>query len=61
MSHLEETEQHPHVLRVGWSTDECNFTLGEEPKSYGYGGTGKSSTNLKFKVTTYNIYAVFEQ
>lgn len=23
--------------------------LGEEPKSYGYGGTGKASTDCKFK------------
>ncbi|XP_064092995.1 heterogeneous nuclear ribonucleoprotein U-like protein 1 isoform X2 [Macrobrachium nipponense] len=48
--HLEEDEQHPHVVRVGWSIDEAGLTLGEDPFSYGYGGTGKASTNLKFKV-----------
>ncbi|XP_068210921.1 heterogeneous nuclear ribonucleoprotein U-like protein 1 [Palaemon carinicauda] len=47
--HLEEDEQHPHVVRVGWSIDEAGLTLGEDPFSYGYGGTGKASTNLKFK------------
>ncbi|KAG0716808.1 Heterogeneous nuclear ribonucleoprotein U-like protein 1 [Chionoecetes opilio] len=46
---LEEDEQHPHVLRVGWSVDDAGLTLGEDPFSYGYGGTGKASTNLKFK------------
>lgn len=46
---LEEEEQHPHVLRVGWSVDDAGLTLGEDPFSYGYGGTGKASTNLKFK------------
>lgn len=45
-----EDEQHPHVLRVGWSVDEAGLTLGEDPLSYGYGGTGKASTNLRFKV-----------
>ena len=50
VSHLEEAEQHPHVLRLGWSVDDTNLTLGEEPLSYGYGGTGKASTDLKFKV-----------
>ncbi|CAH8679688.1 unnamed protein product [Schistosoma rodhaini] len=37
-----------HVLRVGWSTEDTDFTLGEEPQSFGYGGTGKKSTNNKF-------------
>ncbi|XP_064089121.1 heterogeneous nuclear ribonucleoprotein U-like protein 1 [Macrobrachium nipponense] len=46
--HLEE-EQHPHVLRCGWSIDDAGMTLGEEPFSYGYGGTAKASTDLKFK------------
>ncbi|KAK7072065.1 hypothetical protein SK128_007421 [Halocaridina rubra] len=44
-----ENEQHPHVLRCGWSVDDASLTLGEEPLSYGYGGTAKASTNLKFK------------
>lgn len=46
---LEEEEQHPHVLRVGWSVNDAGLTLGEDPLSYGYGGTGKASTNLRFK------------
>ena len=48
-----EGEEHPYVVRVGWSVDDSNFTLGEEPGSWGYGGTGKASTNLKFKVSFY--------
>jgi len=47
--HLEAEEQHPHVLRVGYSIDEAGMVLGEEKLSYGYGGTGKASVNLKFK------------
>ncbi|XP_068210926.1 heterogeneous nuclear ribonucleoprotein U-like protein 1 isoform X1 [Palaemon carinicauda] len=51
--HLEvphlENEQHPHVIRCGWSIDDAGLTLGEEPFSYGYGGTAKASTDLKFK------------
>ncbi|CAL4107107.1 unnamed protein product [Meganyctiphanes norvegica] len=47
--HLEAEEQHPHVLRVGWSIDDAGMVLGEEKLSYGYGGTGKASVNLKFK------------
>ncbi|KAF2356981.1 SAP domain [Trinorchestia longiramus] len=46
---LEESEQHPYVVRLGWSVDDSTFTLGEEPNSWGYGGTGKASTDLKFK------------
>ncbi|XP_045583162.2 heterogeneous nuclear ribonucleoprotein U-like protein 1 isoform X2 [Procambarus clarkii] len=46
---LEEEEQHPHVLRCGWSINDAGLTLGEDPFSYGYGGTGKASTNLRFK------------
>lgn len=41
-------ETNPHVLRIGWSMDETSFQLGEEPFSYGYGGTGKFSRNNKF-------------
>lgn len=47
--HLEEDEQNPHVVRVGWSVDEAGLTLGEDPFSYGYDGTGKASTDLDFK------------
>ncbi|XP_069692636.1 heterogeneous nuclear ribonucleoprotein U-like protein 1 isoform X2 [Periplaneta americana] len=48
VSHLED-EPSPHVVRVGWSTDDTSMQLGEEPLSYGYGGTGKASTDCKFK------------
>ncbi|VDL95682.1 unnamed protein product [Schistocephalus solidus] len=37
-----------HVLRVGWSTETTGFALGEEPLSFGYGGTGKKSCDNKF-------------
>ncbi|XP_076036256.1 uncharacterized protein LOC143022126 isoform X1 [Oratosquilla oratoria] len=47
--HLEADEQHPHVIRAGWSVDDTGLMLGEEPLSYGYGGTAKASSNLKFK------------
>ncbi|XP_066969939.1 uncharacterized protein [Macrobrachium rosenbergii] len=46
--HLEK-EQHPHGLRCGWSIDSAGMMLGEEPFSYGYCGTAKASTDLKFK------------
>ncbi|KAG8231801.1 hypothetical protein J437_LFUL012077 [Ladona fulva] len=49
ISHLAEQEPNPNVLRVGWSTIENSMQLGEEPLSYGYGGTGKASTNCQFK------------
>uniref|UniRef100_A0A2C9JFF4 B30.2/SPRY domain-containing protein n=1 Tax=Biomphalaria glabrata TaxID=6526 RepID=A0A2C9JFF4_BIOGL len=42
----EETD--PHIIRVGWSIDSSSFQLGEEPWSFGYGGTGKFSTNNRF-------------
>lgn len=48
---LEESEQHPHVLRLGWSVDDSTITLGEEVNGWGYGGTGKAATDLKFKVS----------
>lgn len=41
-------ETNPHIVRVGWSMDTTSFQLGEEPNSYGYGGTGKFSTSNKF-------------
>ncbi|CAG0879938.1 unnamed protein product [Cyprideis torosa] len=44
-----EKEPHPNVARVGWSVNSCSLQLGEEPLSYGYGGTGKASENCKFK------------
>ncbi|XP_046675963.1 heterogeneous nuclear ribonucleoprotein U-like protein 1 isoform X2 [Homalodisca vitripennis] len=47
VSHLED-EPSPHVLRVGWSVLSASLMLGEEPMSFGYGGTAKASTNCKF-------------
>ncbi|XP_041363926.1 YLP motif-containing protein 1-like [Gigantopelta aegis] len=44
----DHNEENPHILRVGWSIDSSSFQLGEEPWSYGYGGTGKFSSNNKF-------------
>lgn len=45
---MPETERTPHVVRIGWSTDFSTFQVGEDAMSYGYGGTGKCSTNNKF-------------
>jgi len=49
VDHLPEEETSRHVVRVGFSTDSTSTQLGEEPFSYGYGGTGKASTDCKFK------------
>lgn len=49
VKHLPTTEPDPHVVRVGWSLDSCSTQLGEQMFSYGYGGTGKKSTNFKFQ------------
>ncbi|XP_076035908.1 uncharacterized protein LOC143021925 isoform X5 [Oratosquilla oratoria] len=46
--HLKADED-PHVIRVGWSVDDTGLMLGEEPLSYGYEGTAKASSNLRFK------------
>lgn len=48
MDHLPPEETSRHVVRVGWSTDDTSMQLGEEKFSYGFGGTGKASTNCKF-------------
>ncbi|XP_022244327.1 heterogeneous nuclear ribonucleoprotein U-like protein 1 isoform X2 [Limulus polyphemus] len=48
VSHLPPDESTPHVIRVGFSGNLQSLQLGEEPKSYGYGGTAKASTNCKF-------------
>lgn len=48
VDHLPPEEQNPHVVRVGFSAPTSSLTLGEEKLSYGYGGTGKASTNCKF-------------
>ena len=47
VDHL-ENEPNPHVLRVGWSVENSSLILGTEHLSYGFGGTGKISTNNKF-------------
>ncbi|KAE8585719.1 hypothetical protein XENTR_v10021425 [Xenopus tropicalis] len=49
VGHLPSNEPDPHVVRVGWSLDSCSTQLGEEPFSYGYGGTGKKSSNSRFE------------
>ncbi|KAL6463449.1 hypothetical protein MHYP_G00278400 [Metynnis hypsauchen] len=49
VKHLPSSEPDPHVVRIGWSLDSCSTQLGEEPMSYGYGGTGKKSCNCKFE------------
>ncbi|XP_060768561.1 heterogeneous nuclear ribonucleoprotein U-like protein 1 [Neoarius graeffei] len=49
VKHLPTSEPDPHVVRIGWSLDSCSIQLGEEPLSYGYGGTGKKSSNCKFE------------
>ena len=49
VKHLPSTEPDPHVVRIGWSLDSFSTQLGEEPFSYGYGGTGKKSTNSSFE------------
>lgn len=49
VSHLPSDEPTPNVARVGFSTEETSMQLGEEPLSYGYGGTGKISVDCKFK------------
>ena len=47
VSHL-DNESCPNVLRCGWSTVSASMQLGEEPYSWGYGGTGTKSFNCKF-------------
>uniref|UniRef100_A0AAY5F5Q2 Uncharacterized protein n=1 Tax=Electrophorus electricus TaxID=8005 RepID=A0AAY5F5Q2_ELEEL len=49
VKHLPSSEPDPHVVRIGWSLDSCSTQLGEEAFSYGYGGTGKKSSNCKFE------------
>eukprot|EP00117_Sycon_ciliatum_P048954 scpid42563/ scgid34787/ Heterogeneous nuclear ribonucleoprotein U-like protein 1; Adenovirus early region 1B-associated protein 5; E1B-55 kDa-associated protein 5 len=41
-------EELQHLARFGWSVPSLSYCLGEEKKSYGYGGTGKSSVNKSF-------------
>jgi len=49
VNHLPSEEANKHVVRVGFSTDATSLQLGEETLSHGYGGTGKASTDCKFK------------
>jgi hypothetical protein len=37
-----------YYYRVGWSIDQPDLGLGEVDNSYGYGGTGKTSSGNKF-------------
>lgn len=38
----EETEEEqPYVVRVGWSTLDSDFSIGDSPSSYCYENTGK--------------------
>uniref|UniRef100_A0A7N6BCS4 Uncharacterized protein n=1 Tax=Anabas testudineus TaxID=64144 RepID=A0A7N6BCS4_ANATE len=48
VKHLPTNEPDPHVVRIGWSLNHCSTQLGEEPFSFGYGGTGKKSSDCKF-------------
>ncbi|XP_019943845.1 heterogeneous nuclear ribonucleoprotein U-like protein 1 [Paralichthys olivaceus] len=48
VKHLPSSEPDPHVVRIGWSLNHCSTQLGEEPFSFGYGGTGKKSEDCKF-------------
>ena len=41
-------KEFPNVLRCGWSVDNASMQLGEEPLSFGYGGTAKAAVNCKF-------------
>ncbi|XP_042153686.1 heterogeneous nuclear ribonucleoprotein U-like protein 1 isoform X2 [Oncorhynchus tshawytscha] len=49
VKHLPSSEPDPHVVRIGWSLDSCSTQLGEEAFSFGYGGTGKKSSDCKFE------------
>ncbi|GIY39083.1 heterogeneous nuclear ribonucleoprotein U-like protein 1 [Caerostris extrusa] len=49
VSHLPADELNPHVIRLGFSVESSSLQLGEDEFSYGYGGTGKISTNSQFK------------
>ena len=42
-------EPTPNVTRVGWSVNNSTMQLGEDPLSFGYGGTGKKSVNCRFE------------
>ncbi|XP_063350399.1 heterogeneous nuclear ribonucleoprotein U-like protein 1 [Pelmatolapia mariae] len=48
VKHLPSSEPDPHVVRIGWSLNNCSTQLGEEAFSFGYGGTGKKSVDCKF-------------
>jgi heterogeneous nuclear ribonucleoprotein U-like protein 1 len=48
VDHLPPEEDNKHVVRVGFSASCTSLLLGEEKLSYGYGGTGKASTECRF-------------
>ena len=35
---------------MGWSVADSDLSLGEDKLSYGYGGTGRKSTNKQFQL-----------
>lgn len=49
VDHLPQEETSRHLVRVGFSTDANTMSLGEEELSFGYGGSGKSSTACNFE------------
>ncbi|XP_054007453.1 heterogeneous nuclear ribonucleoprotein U [Hylaeus anthracinus] len=44
-----ENKEHPHILRIGWSTPYTSMQLGEEKFSFGYCSTGKKLTDNQFE------------
>ncbi|XP_076757593.1 uncharacterized protein LOC143427389 [Xylocopa sonorina] len=44
-----ENEEHPHVLRIGWSAPGTSMQLGEEKFSFGYSSTGKRLTDNQYE------------
>ncbi|XP_050592147.1 heterogeneous nuclear ribonucleoprotein U-like protein 2 isoform X1 [Bombus affinis] len=42
-------EEHPHVLRIGWSTPYTSMQLGEEKFSFGYSSTGKKLADNQYE------------
>lgn len=44
-----ENEDHPHVLKIGWSTPYTSMQLGEEKFSFGYSSIGKKLTDNQYE------------
>ena len=47
-SHIDD-DTNPNLTRIGWSIADASINLGEEPLSFGFGGTGKASTRKNFR------------